>query len=483
MGILNFFKRSENGLIIPKYEQVLELLKNKGISKSEWYSAYENNVDAFSVIKKIVDASKEAPWIVQKKDTDGNWIKDDTTEIQALLENPNDYKQYTWNDIQEQVLIYLLCNGNAYLYGEKLGNKVVELDVLPSKFMDIKSSGNFFLPEVKYTLEIDSTTKVIEREDLAHIKFFNPYYTTVEEGIKGLSLFQVAAHPIIVGNNRWEADASLLQNRGALGFITNKSERPMTVEQAKEIQDSFDKNNNGTDKYGKVRVTNKDLSYVSMAMSSTDLQLLEKGVINLRAICNVFGLDSSLFNDPANKTYNNRQEAEKALYTNAVIPLSRVLAAKYNRLITRSYFPDGNYRIYQDFERVEALQKDKKMEAEKDKIVMEGINVVLNMPIGNEAKIALLIENYELSKDIANLLLIDSLTKLNTGDNLQDAPEAIDQNALAQANLRGSVGGVQGILAIQQGVASGITSISSAVTTLVEIYGFDEATAKAVLGV
>ena len=58
-----------------------------------------------------------------------------------------------------------------------------------------------------------------------------------------------------------------------------------------------------------------------MAMSSTDLQLVEKGVINLRAICNVFGLDSSLFNDPANKTFNNRKEAEKALYTNAIIPI------------------------------------------------------------------------------------------------------------------------------------------------------------------
>lgn len=412
MGIMNLFKRSDNGLIIPRYKEVLELLKHKGINKSEWYSAYENNVDAFSVVKKIVDASKEAAWIVQKKDTDGNWVRDDSTEIQSLLENPNEYKQYTWNDIQEQVLIYLLCNGNAYLYGEKLENKVAELDVLPSKFVDVTSNGNFFLPEVKYTLEIDSTTKVIDREDLAHIKFFNPYYSTVEDGIKGLSLFQVAAHPIIVGKNRWEADASLLQNRGALGFITNKSERPMTAEQAKEVQNAFDNSNNGTEKYGKVRVTNKDLSYVSMAMSSVDLQLLEKGVINLRAICNVFGLDSSLFNDPANKTYNNRQEAEKALYTNAVIPLSRVLAAKYNRLITRSYFPDGNYRLYQDFERVEALQKDKKMEAEKDKIVVESINTVLSMPISQEAKRDLLVDQFELSMELA-----DKLTQQTTEPN------------------------------------------------------------------
>mgnify|MGYP001056501684 CR=1 FL=1 len=65
--------------------------------------------------------------------------------------------------------------------------------------------------------------------------------------------------------------------------------------EALEVQSSFDKQSSGTDKFGKVKVTNKDLSYIQMAMSSTDLQLIEKGVITLRAICNVFGLYCIVF--------------------------------------------------------------------------------------------------------------------------------------------------------------------------------------------
>lgn len=52
----------------------------------------------------------------------------------------------------------------------------------------------------------------------------------------------------------------------------------------------------------------------------------------------------------------------------------------------------------------------------------------------------------------------------------------------AQANLRGSVGGVQGILGIQQSVAQGITSVESAIATMIEIYGFNRETAIKILG-
>jgi len=66
-----------------------------------------------------------------------------------------------------------------------------------------------------------------------------------------------------------------------------------------------------------------------------------------------------------------------------------------------------------------------------------------------------------------------------TGDEVVVTQEQLD----AQANLRGTVGGVQGILLIQQGIAAGTTSQESAIATMVEIYGFSEAKASEILGV
>lgn len=142
-----------------------------------------------------------------------------------------------------------------------------------------------------------------------------------------------------------------------------------------------------------------------MAMSATDLAIIEQNILPLRALCNVLGYDSSLFNDPANKTYNNRLEAEKSMYTNVIMPLADKFDAQDTRFIALNHYPDGSRRIRHDFSEVEALQKDKKTEAEKDKIVMEGVNIVLNMPISDEAKQSILISEYDFNEDMAALMI------------------------------------------------------------------------------
>lgn len=63
---------------------------------------------------------------------------------------------------------------------------------------------------------------------------------------------------------------------------------------------------------------------------------------------------------------------------------------------------------------------------------------------------------------------------------VEETPEAI--NAKAQATLRGSVGGVTALLAIQQSVAAGTTSTEAGVAMISNIYGYDEETASEMLG-
>ena len=70
---------------------------------------------------------------------------------------------------------------------------------------------------------------------------------------------------------------------------------------------------------------------------------------------------------------------------------------------------------------------------------------------------------------------------LRQSESLGD-PKADTANMEAQANLRGSVGGVQGILSIQAGVQAGTTSRESAFAMLREIYGFSDQVANEILG-
>jgi len=137
-----------------------------------------------------------------------------------------------------------------------------------------------------------------------------------------------------------------------------------------------------------------------MMMSPTDLQLVENGVINLRAICNVFGVDSSLFNDPENKTYANRAEAEKSFYTSCIMPLSNKIAEKYTSFIAWNHYPDKSIRMRQDFSEIECLQNNT---FDKDSATMVALkNAGLVTP--NEARTAL---NYEaMNSEGANELTV-----------------------------------------------------------------------------
>lgn len=323
-------------------------------------NSYESNVDCYSVINRIIDTGKVLPFIIETQNRDGSWDVVMDSELHSLMANPNTVKGYSWQDIIEQKLLYLLVTGNDYTVGivPEGFRTIAELDVLPSNYVTVQTSGNFFLPDTKYTFELDRTKAMFDGSQLLHTRYFNPGVQSVQETQIGMSPIQAASKVVQVGNDRWSADANLLQNRGAIGLVTDKSERPMTATEAEQVQNAFQRDTAGTRNFGKVKVTNKNLSYVQLAMSSVDLQLIEKGVINLRALCNVYGLDSSLFNDPANKTFNNRKEAEKALYTNAVLPNLDKIVKGFNQWLVPSFFPNQRARMRVDVSNIQALQED-----------------------------------------------------------------------------------------------------------------------------
>ena len=413
MGLLDTFKRFSLSLTQQDRFAISKVFgsfhANKFAMSEDNYleKGYETNVDVYSVIKKIVDTGKSQAFVIEEKTSEG-WQVVEDTDLHSLLANPNKAKGYTFEDILEQLLIYLLASGNGVLHGTTaigFGDAIQELDVLPSNHVCLDSNDDFFNPLLRYTMKLDNKKYSFDTENIGHVRFFNPLYSSVDASMWGLSPIQVAAQVVQSGNDRWEADANILQNRGAIGLITDRSNAPMLPDEAAQVQAKFQQRAGGTGNFGKTLVTNKDLNYIQMAMSSQDLQLIEKGVINLRAMCNVFGLDSSLFNDPANKTFNNRKEAEKALYTNAVQPTLDKVESELNRWLVPSYESTNELRFRFDYSEVAALQTDQKTEAEKDKIVLDGVNVVVNMPISDEGKAALLSDVYGYSEEMVESVL------------------------------------------------------------------------------
>jgi HK97 family phage portal protein len=209
------------------------------------------------------------------------------------------------------------------------------------------------------------------------------------------------------------AEASILANKGASGILTNKGDYPLDSDEAEQIQKAIDKRISGARKFGKIIATNASVEYIQMGMSPSDLQLIESGVVKLRQLCNLYGVDSSLFNDPANKTYNNRKEATKSLYTEAVIPSLQKFVWGLNEFIVPAYNKkdNANYKISIDKSKIPDLYEDEKLKADADFKVAEGYVKILESTITDEQKIKSLMYAYHLTEDEASNIVGDASTE------------------------------------------------------------------------
>ena len=193
----------------------------------------------------------------------------------------------------------------------------------------------------------------------------------------------------------------------------------MDPEQAKILADKASETIRGVKNFNKVHVANADMNYLQIGMSATDLKVIESGVLTDRQLCNAYSCPSVLFNDPSNSTYNNYITALKTLYTDAVLPVCNKLLADNNKdwLGQWSLKDNKRYSWQLDTSGIEALQSDQKVEAEKDKSVMEGVNIIMAMPITDEGKQSLLIDTYGYSEDAAKVIAKTVIPKTNTGGN------------------------------------------------------------------
>tara|TARA_R110002020_G_C16321697_1_gene774872 strand:- start:17062 stop:18321 length:1260 start_codon:yes stop_codon:yes gene_type:complete len=371
---------------------------------------FANVSDLYSIIKKISQTGAGMELQVFKT-TSEDWELQRDGELFDLIMQPNkDQNQY---DFKESALTNLLTSGNIFINGNEstgFGDIFTSLHLLPPQFIDIQLQPQEYQQDsVKYILSIDAIFKTLSPEYVKHIKYNNPTDFGVQTGW-GLSPIHAGYLAMKSARDLNIAESSILANKGASGLLTNKGDYPLDSDEAKEIQNAIDKKIAGANKFGKIITTNASVEYIQMGMSPTDLQLIESGVVKLRQLCNLYGVDSSLFNDPANKTYNNRKEATKSLYTEAVIPSLQKIVWGLNEFVVPAYNKKYNteFKIAIDKSHIPHLYEDTKLKAEADYKVAEGYVKILESQMTQDQKIKSLMMSYHITEDEAIYIVGDA---------------------------------------------------------------------------
>jgi len=355
---------------------------------------YSANDIVYSIIRLITDKVKQAPWheyrIVDEaaykrytaalKSKDVNISGKQLAEMHSkslelvktggriteLLKYPNPTD--SWGDIVEAYSAFKLITGNAYVYGKQIPMGVnkgapLELWVMPSQYMSIIADLNVFpiLP-TGYQLYLQFLQQFGVNEIL-HDKYFNPNWNIVGNQLYGLSPLQAAAKVLTRSNEGKQAAVSNYQNGGPKGilFVADDRYDPLqSVQEAQDIRKSLARNQ-GAKNVNQIEASGYKVDYVPLGLSPVDLDLLNAENMDLRALCNVYGVPSQLLNDSANKSYNNQKEGEKALTMRCALPMLTSIRDQFNRKFMKDW---GNQKTIIDFDIsvYSELQEDKAMQ-------------------------------------------------------------------------------------------------------------------------
>lgn len=337
---------------------------------------YVSNTDVYAIVKKICEVSSCVPFIVEEWDGE-EWILNEDSQLNELLKKPNE--NINGKDFRFISMLYLLNTGD--LFWRKLISRfdlVTELSILESNIIQLDLDSNYNVKRYIYE-NFSGLQTELATEEVDHLLFYNPSYNGLKNK-RGLSPLQAAYNSLTSANNRLEAMSHAYENRGATNIISSGSDIVLAPKERDKLQKNTDKIIGGAKNFNKSIVTTANVRVTPLGMSPTDLKLIEAKELDLRDICNAFGVPSTLFNDQAASTLDNLKVGTKMMYNNAIIPNNEKLISKLNESIVPAYaaFENKELRISQDLSGVDELQEDQLVKAQKSQTEVSTILSISN---------------------------------------------------------------------------------------------------------
>lgn len=280
--------------------------------------AYGSNPLVYMIVKKIAFTSAS----IKRVTTNEAGEEQNDGKILQLLNSPNPDQGRI--EFTEQINEYLSTTGNAYVrfvkgvgMGEELHNLIAQ---------NVKINCNSIGQVISYTYSFPTDAGNIETtypaEEILHLKTSNIVNIDNNNIKLGLSPLQAAWIVVQSSNEKFNAEASIFKNRGIIGILTSSKDTPMLPKERQRLQDEFDGEVGGSDKYNKIKISSTSLEYIQTGMSPSDLKLLDGIISSLRILCSIYGMPSVLFNDNERSTFNNFEQAVKIAYNDVYIPLA-----------------------------------------------------------------------------------------------------------------------------------------------------------------
>lgn len=307
------------------YEQsVPELITFTGRSFKQLENLYVNLCEVRIIEDFIGDAISKIPAGV----FDRNDNEVSKTELNKLVAMSN--PEQSWQELLKEALVYYGLTGNCFVYWN--GSYLYTLETSATEPMvgltvEVPEFRNYV---DRYRYYYEGLDYILPEADVFHMKAAN-----LESGrgqwVYGSSPYS-AAIPNIEGLESNNASrVGMIRDRGALGFVTNDSERP-DKGATESARDKMEEYGLSSDKKGKFVFTTQKLRFEKMTLSTEELQLLENLNVDFGRLCMVRGVDPLIFSMES-ATYANQTAAYRSTVNRALIPMALHFYDKFNQFI------------------------------------------------------------------------------------------------------------------------------------------------------
>jgi len=235
----------------------------------------------------------------------------------------------------EAWLSYILISGNTYIEIERAGDAVAGKPSMlylqrPDRLTAVVRAPGAVAMQMSESQLVDSWTvtaygqrRNVPTDNITHSKLFNP-----TDDIYGMAPLQAALLRVDAENEGLTLIKRMLQRGFSPGWIEAREDSEWGDTQVAQLKERIKSSKSAGEE-----LFLENAKWHQMGFNPVDSGVTEQQILSKRDIASVFHVPSQLIGDAQTQTYSNYQEARRALYMEAVIPLLQHFRGDWNRTI------------------------------------------------------------------------------------------------------------------------------------------------------
>ena len=344
-----------------KSSRIGAMLAFQGTSQPVWsprdYAAlaregFAKNPVVYRAVRLLSEAAASVPLMLFEGETE-------LVEhpLLSLLARPNG--QETGSDFLENLYGHLLVSGNAYVEQVPVDTRPRELYALRPDRVKVVPGAHGWPEGFDYTVGGRTTRIAAYSEDgvapVRHLKLFHPLndhygFAPIEAAQMSLDIHNAAAswNKALLDNAARPSGALIYGAGDALNLTSDQFDRLKS-----ELQDGYQ----GARNAGRPLLLEGGLDWKPMGLTPKDMDFIEAKNQAAREIALAFGVPPMLLGIPGDNTYSNYQEAGRALWRGAVLPLVKRTVSHLASWLGPAF--GDQLRLEPDLDAIEALSSER----------------------------------------------------------------------------------------------------------------------------